>query len=181
MPVERIESKIYLIRGQKVMLDRDLASFYGVKTKALNQAVQRNLARFPEDFMFQLTWQEAFSLRSQFVTLNNQHDSPRKPKETSKRGKHIKYLPYVFTELGGAMLSSVLRSQRAIEINIMIVRAFVRLRGFLSTHKKIAEKLKKLEKKGQKHGAEIQTIFNVLRRLMSPSEKPVRHIGFRPD
>ena len=115
---ERIENKIYFIRGQKVMIDRDLAELYGVETRVLNQAVRRNLDRFSEDFMFELTWVEAKSLRSQIVTLNNGS------KVSSKRGEHIKYLPYVFTEQGVAMLSSVLNRKRAIYVNIQIMRTF---------------------------------------------------------
>lgn len=114
IPQERIESIIFLIRGQKVMLDVDLAVLYGVKTRTLNQAVKRNAERFPEDFMFQLTWDEVRCLRSQIVILKD---------DEKKRGKHIKYLPYAFTEQGIAMLSSVLRSKRAIQVNIMIVKS----------------------------------------------------------
>ena len=118
VPVERITSKIYLIRGMKVMLDRDLAELYGVETKVLKQAVRRNIKRFPEDFMFELTKSEEKSLRSQIVTL--------------KRGQHAKYLPFAFTEQGVAMLSSVLNSERAIEVNIQIMRAFTQLRQMLA-------------------------------------------------
>ncbi len=130
--VEVITTKILGIRGRKVMLDRDLAKLYGVEVKALNQAVKRNIKRFPEDFMFQLSWEDAESLRSQIVTLNSVKI------KTSQRGRHIKYLPYVFTEQGVAMLSSVLNSERAIQVNILIMRAFTKIREILLTHKELA-------------------------------------------
>jgi hypothetical protein len=140
------------------MLDRDLAELYGVQTRALVQAVKRNLKRFPEDFMFQLTWDEAEQLsRSQFVIL--------------KRGKNIKYLPYAFTEQGVAMLSSVLHSDQAIEVNIAIVRAFVRLREILSTHKDLARKLDELERKLGKHDDKFAVIFEAIRQLMAPARR----------
>ena len=135
IPVERIEKAILLIRRQKVMLDADLAALYGVETRVLVQAVKRNLERFPEDFMFQLSKEEADFLRSQIVTLKR------------GRGQHSKYLPYVFTEQGVAMLSSVLRSPRAIKVNIEIMRAFIRLRKMLASHAELAQKLDALEKK----------------------------------
>ena len=172
VPAERIESKIYLIRGKKVMLDRDLAELYKVKTFVLNQAVKRNIERFPEDFMFQLTKEELKFLRSQFVILKNNGY------KTSKRGKHTKYLPYAFTEQGIAMLSSVLRSRRAIQVNIAIMRTFVRLKQVLSTHKELAKKLKELEQKTDKHDMEIQAIFEAIRKLMTPPKKTKRKIGF---
>ena len=134
VPQEIIETKIVFIRGKKVMLDKNLAQLYGVETRALNQAVRRNIARFPEDFMFQLTKEEAEELlRSQFVTL--------------KRGQHYKYLPFAFTENGVAMLSSVLNSERAIKVNIQIMRTFTRLREMLMTHKDLKEKIEAMEKK----------------------------------
>lgn len=175
--VERIENRIYLIRGQKVMLDRDLAVLYGVRTKALNQAVMRNLERFPKDFMFQLRWEEVRHLRSQFVTLENDEELIDNQKK-SRQGKHQKYLPYVFTENGVAMLSSVLRSKQAIMINIQIMRTFTKLRRILSTHKNLAQKFKELENKLGMHDIEIQGILNALRQLMAPEEKPKRKIGF---
>ena len=165
---KRIESKIYLIRGKKVMLDRDLANLYGVKTKALNQAVKRNLNRFPEDFMFQLTMQEA----SRFINPS------RSQSVTLKRGLNIKYLPYVFTEQGVAMLSSVLKSEKAIEVNIVIMRVFVKIKELLSTHKELAQNLDKLEQKVQKHDVEIHAIFDAIRKLILPEEKPRHKIGF---
>jgi ORF6N domain len=145
IPVERIEKAILLIRGQKVMLDQDLAELYSVPTKVLNQAVKRNLGRFPDDFMFQLTAKEGAALRSQIVTL--------------KRGQHRKYLPYAFTEQGVAMLSSVLNSDRAIEVNIAIMRAFVRLRKILATHKDLARKLDELERKLGDHDAKFHLVL----------------------
>ncbi len=162
---EVINNKIFIIRGRKVMLSTDLAILYQVETKALIQAVKRNLERFPEDFMFQLTWKEADSLRSQIVTLK-------------KRGSHIKYLPYAFTEQGVAMLSSVLKSRRAILVNIAIIRAFVILREALSAHKELALKLRELEFKVGNHDEEIKIILDAIRQLMKEEEKPKRGIGF---
>lgn len=160
---EVIENKIYLIRGRNVMLDKDLAGLYGVETKNLNLQVKRNIKRFPEDFMFQVTKEE--NLRLQFAT-------------SSYGGR--RYLPYVFTEQGVAMLSSVLNSERAIEVNIAIMRAFVKLRQILSTHKELAHKLNELERKTEKHDMEIQGIFEAIRQLMAPPpEKPRRIIGFK--
>ncbi len=167
----KIASMILYVRGHKVMLDRDLAQLYGVPVKALIQAVKRNLKRFPADFMFLLRATEAKTLRSQFVTLKKRG-----------RGQHSKYLPYVFTEQGVAMLSSVLRSSRAIEVNIAIMRAFVRLREILSTNTELARKLRELENKLEKHDAEIQAIFEAIHKLMKAPEpvpdKPKRRIGF---
>ena len=158
-----IEHKILMIRGHKVMLDRDLARLYGVPTKVLIQAVKRNKSRFPDDFMFQLNEVEFHNLRSQIVT--------------SKRGGR-RYLPYSFTEQGVAMLSSVLRSERAIQVNIAIMRAFVKLRKILSTHKELAHKLSQLERKIEKHDVEIKAIFDAIRELMTPPKKPRKRIGF---
>jgi hypothetical protein len=160
----RIAQTICLLRGQKVMLDFDLAALYGVATKALNQAVKRNADRFPPDFVFQLNKEEAQSLRSQFVTL--------------KRGKHLKYLPYAFTEQGVAMLSSVLKSGRAVKVNIAIMRAFVKLRETLETNRELARKFLELEKRVGKHDTEIAAIIEAIRQLMTPPEKPRREIGF---
>lgn len=164
VPVEIIEKKILLIRGEKVMLDSDLAGLYEVSVKVLNQAVKRNTGRFPEDFMFQLTKEENESLRSQFVTLKK------------GRGEHRKYLPYVFTEQGVAMLSSVLNSERAINVNIVIMRAFVKLREMLSSHKGLARKLNEMEKK---YDAQFKVVFDAIRELMIPPPKPGRKIGFK--
>jgi phage regulator Rha-like protein len=153
-----------MVRGNKVILDADLAELYGVETRVLKQAVRRNKKRFPADFMFELTKEENQSLRSQNVIL--------------ERGKHSKYLPFAFTEQGVAMLSSVLNSERAIEVNIEIMRAFVRVREMLGAHRELATKLKELENRIQYHDEEIQTIFEAIRQLMTPPEKPRKKIGF---
>lgn len=160
VPVERIEKSILLIRGQKVMLDKDLADLYGVKTKVLNQAVTRNLKRFPDDFMFCLTRQEVANLKSHFVT--------------SSWGGTRK-LPRVFTEQGVAMLSSVLRSERAIQVNIEIMRTFVRLRRMLAGHEELARKLAALEKK---YDRQFKVVFDAIRELMAPKRPKGRSIGF---
>ena len=162
--LDQIEQVILLIRGHRVMLDRDLAALYGVETKNLNKAVQRNLDRFPSDFMFQLTADEAECLRFQFGTL--------------KRGQHFKYLPRVFTQEGVAMLSSVLRSSRAIQVNITIMRVFVRLRETLALHKELAYKLAELERKMEGHDISIRTLFDAIRVLAAPPAKPSGEIGF---
>lgn len=168
IPIERISSKIYLLRGEKVLIDRDLAELYAVETKRLKEAVNRNLTRFPDDFMFQLTSSEYNSLRSQFASL--------------KRGQHSKYLPYAFTEQGVAMLSSVLNSVRAVQVNIAIMRAFVQMRKFLQSSDALAKKLNELEKetkkKFAKQEAEIKLIFDAIKELMIEKEKPKRKIGF---
>lgn len=162
---ERIESSIFLIRGHKVMLDSDLAGLYGVATKVLVQAARRNKERFPPDFMFQLSRQEFRILRSQTVTSN-----------TGSGGR--RYAPYAFTEQGVAMLSSVLRSKRAVLVNIQIMRAFVKLREMLATHRDLARKLAQLEKRIEGHDEEITAIFEAIRQLMEPPEKPGKRIGF---
>ena len=168
IPDANIEKKIMLIRGQKVMLDSDLATLYDVETKALNRAVKCNLARFPADFMFQIDLMEADALlrsRRQIGTL--------------KRGQNIKYLPNVFTEQGVAMLSSVLHSQRAIKVNVAIMRVFVRLRSMLAGHAELAKKLAELEHHIQHHDQQIQSIFQAIRKLMMPPPEPPRKpIGF---
>jgi hypothetical protein len=167
VPVELIERKIYLIRGQKVMLDSDLAGLYGVETFNLNKAVKRNIDRFPEDFMFQLSKEEANSLRFQIGIS----------REKGRGGR--RYLPFVFTEQGVAMLSSVLRSKQAVHVNIAIMRAFVKLREILSINKELARKLAQLERKIEKHDEEIKVIFDAIRQLMSPPESKEQKIGFR--
>ncbi len=139
------------------MLDKDLAEMYGVKTKELNKAVKRNKERFPEDFMFQLTKKEAVNLRFQIGT--------------SSRGGR-RYIPYVFTQEGVAMLSSVLNSKRAIQVNIAIMRAFVKLREVLLTHKDLAQKLEELERKYQLHETDIQVIFEAIKKLLEPPDEP---------
>ena len=162
VPIEMIERKIYLIRGQKVMLDSDLAELYGVSTKVLIQAVKRNIKRFPSDFMFQLKNQEVINLRSQIVTSSLEHGGRR-------------YLPYVFTEQGVAMLSSVLNSERAVEVNILIIRAFVKLREMIASNKELAKRLDELEKK---YDAQFKVVFDTIRQLMAPPETKKRKIGF---
>lgn len=162
-----IEDAIFLIRGQKVILDRDLAALYGVTTSNLNKAVKRNPDRFPGDFMIQLTAEEAEALRFHSGTL--------------KRGQHYKYLPHAFTEQGVAMLSGILRSHRAVQVNVAIMRAFVRLREALSLHKELAHKLAELERKIESHDAGIHSLFEAIRQLMAPTpppEEPKREIGF---
>jgi hypothetical protein len=166
IPVEVIERKIYLIRGHKVMLDSDLAELYGVSTKRLNEQVRRNDKRFPEDFMLQLSPEEAESLRSQNATLK------------TGRGQHRKYLPYAFTEQGVAMLSSVLNSDRAIEVNIQIMRTFVKLREMIASHKDLAKRLDELEKKYDK---QFSIVFEAIRQLMIPPERKPKKIGFLRD
>jgi phage regulator Rha-like protein len=162
MPVEIIEKKIYLIRGNKILLDSDLAELYGVEVKQLKRQVRRNINRFPEDFMFELQKEEYESLRSHLGTL--------------KRGEHAKYLPYAFTEQGVAMLSSVLNSDRAIEVNVQIMRTFVKLREMLSTHKDLARKLADMEKK---YDSQFKIVFDAIRQLMKPDEPKKKPIGFR--
>jgi hypothetical protein len=165
IPSGRIVQSIHALRGHKVILDSELAELYGVATKALNQAVKRNRERFPEDFMFRLTVDETSKLnRSQFVTL--------------KRGENLKYRPYAFTEQGVAMLSSVLRSERAVKVNIAIMRAFVALRESLETNRELARKFAELQKHVGKHDEEIAAIIDAIRQLMAPPEKPRREIGF---
>jgi hypothetical protein len=162
---ERVEQAILLLRGQKVMLDRDLAALYGVETKSLKRAVRRNSDRFPPDFMFELTAEEAQSVRCQFGTLQT--------------GLHFRYLPYAFTEQGVAMLSSVLQSPRAVKVNIAVMRAFVRLRETLSLHKELAHKLTELERRIESHDTSIQSLFEAIRQLMAPPTPAQRKpIGF---
>lgn len=180
IPIERIEQKIFIIRGQKVMLSFDLAALYQVEPRILIQAVKRNIQRFPKDFMFQLTWEEASFLMSHFVT--SKMESPvllRSQFVILKRGQHIKHLPFAFTEQGVAMLSSVLRSPRAIRVNIVIMRTFVRLRAMLAKDKMLAEKMEGLEKKYEKHETQIQSIFDAIEQLTEHSSSSIRKIGFK--
>jgi ORF6N domain len=160
IPVERIEKAILLIRGEKIILDSTLAEMYGVETKQLKRAVRRNINRFPSDFMFELTKEEFDGLRYQFGTSN--------------RGG-ARYRPMAFTEQGVAMLSSILNSNRAIEVNILIMRAFVRLRGMISTHKELLRKLEDMEKK---YDEQFQVVFEAIRQLMTPPERERKKIGF---
>jgi phage regulator Rha-like protein len=166
VPEERIENMIYLIRGRKVMLDVHLARLYKVSTKRLNEQVKRNKRRFPFDFMFQLTEKEAENMRSQFATSN--------------RGGR-RYCPFVFTEQGIAMLSSVLNSERAVDVNIAIIRTFVEMRRILSGQRQIAVKLKELERRTDKNDSDIQVVFEAIRRMLSIEEKPKKRIGFVVD
>ncbi len=164
-----IESKIYLIRGQKVMMDSDLAEMYGVETKRLKEQVKRNIDRFPEDFMFELTSEEAEAFsRSQFATL--------------KRGYNIKYLPYAFTEHGVLMLSSVLRSKQATEVNIRIMRVYSKMKELLMLNKDILLKLEKLESASDKHDKDIKIIFSYIKKLIEqPVKEKTSRIGFKKD
>lgn len=178
--VEKIEHKIYLLRGRKVMLDIDLAKLYWVPTKRLNEQVRRNIERFPEDFMFRLSWDELECLRSQFATLKN-GGSLAKISKKDARGRHVKHLPYAFTEEGIAMLSSVLRSRRAVQMNILIMRAFVRIRQFVANHQALAEKFKELETRVDKHDSQILSIVEAIKEMIKIPEKPKRRIGFVVD
>jgi len=164
---ERIVDKIHLVRGQKVMIDNDLAELYGMETKRLKEQVKRNMERFPAHYMFELTQKENESLRSQNATL--------------KRGTHSKYLPYVFTEHGVLMLANVLKSGRAIEMSIKVIDVFVKLREMLLTHKDILLKLEVLEKQVVKNSEEIQAIFSALKQLLHPPREARKRIGFKPD
>jgi hypothetical protein len=164
--IEQIERSIYLIRGHKVMLDHELADLYGVSTKALKQAVRRNLDRFPSDFMFELTKKEFANLRSQIVT------------SSSPQWGGLRYSPMAFTEQGIAMLSSVLRSKRAVQVNIAIMRVFVRLREITATHKELARKLEDLENRLGEHDEQFKVVFDAIRTLMLPPERPKKKIGF---
>ena len=167
IPVERIEKNIFIIRGQKVMLSNNLAELYGVETRVLIQAVKRNINRFPKDFMFQLSEIEFENLKSQFVI--------------SSWGGARRSRPYAFTEQGVSMISSVLKSQRAVQVNIQIMRTFVKLREILSTHKELAQKLKELELKVDAHDGKIQAIFKAINQLIAPPAKPKKKIGFTID
>jgi phage regulator Rha-like protein len=161
IPVERIERCILVIRGERVMLDSDLAELYGVETRRLNEQVRRNPSRFPVDFMFQLTPEEVENLRSQFAT-SSEHGGRR-------------YLPFVFTEHGALMLANVLNSERAAQTSVQVVRAFVRLRQMLASNAELSRKLEALEKK---YDAQFKIVFDAIRQLMSPPAKPKREIGF---
>ena len=166
IPIKHIEKKILFLRGEKVMLDRDLAELYEVTTFNLNKAVKRNLGRFPEDFMFQLREEEFIALRFQIGMS----------KQTGRGGR--RYLPYAFTEQGVAMLSSVLRSKRAVQVNIEIMRTFARLRQMIVSNKELARRLAELEKK---YDRQFKVVFDAIRELMTPPKTPVRRIGFQRD
>jgi ATP-dependent Clp protease ATP-binding subunit ClpA len=170
LAVEALASRIQLIRGQRVMLDADLAALYGVETKRLNEQVRRNATKFPADFMFQLTAEEFDALRSQFATLK------------TGRGQHRKYLPYAFTEHGALMAAMVLASPRAVEVSVYVVRAFVQLRDLLAGNKELARRLKDLERRLERrlddHDQAIAAILDAIRQLMRPPDPPKRPIGF---
>lgn len=170
IPEESIQSKIYLIRGQKVMLDRDLAELYDVETKYLKRQVRRNIERFPEDFMFEITKEEYASLRSQFGTL--------------KQGEHSKYLPLVFTEQGVAQLSSVINSKRAIAVNIQIIRLFTKMREMLLNHKELLQELENIKQKIGANSNDIELIFTYLKQLEKAKQEELeqklrRQIGYK--
>jgi len=165
VPVGLIETRILLIRGQKVVIDADIAKMYGVTTKRLNEQVKRNKNRFPVDFMFQLTSEEKNE-----VVANCDH---------LKSLKYSSYLPYVFTEHGTIMLASVLNSQRAVDASVYVVRAFVHLRQILSSNKELAQKLKELELKIEGHDEQIRDIIQAINQLILPPDKPKRQIGFQ--
>ncbi|MGD1047207.1 MAG: ORF6N domain-containing protein [Candidatus Krumholzibacteriaceae bacterium] len=169
VPTERIEQTILLIRGEKVILDVDLAALYGVTTKRLNEQVRRNRDRFPGDFSFHLTNKEVTALRSHFATSNGPRGGRR-------------YLPIAFTEHGAIMAASVLNTPRAVEMSVFVVRTFVRLRAFLATHKELAEKLAELERRLSTHDEQIVAIIDAIKRLMaSPAPSDQRRIGFKSD
>lgn len=165
VPIAQITHAIHFLRGQRVLLDADLAALYEVTTGALNQAVRRNRARFPADFMFRLTTREEERLKSQTVIS-----------KTGRGGR--RHLSYAFTEQGVAMLSSVLNSERAVKVNIAVMRAFVKLRETLETNRELGRKFSELEKRVGQHDGEISAIIDAIRRLMTPAKKPVREIGF---
>ncbi|MDD4888926.1 MAG: ORF6N domain-containing protein [Phycisphaerae bacterium] len=198
-PDEKIAGMILLLRGERVMLDRDLAELYGVATKALNRAVKRNLDRFPADFMFQLTWEEAMSLISQFsisssseavgqdsrsqnVTLKGAAEPSRRRFGTLKRGANPKYRPYAFTEHGAIMAANVLNSPRAVQASVFVVRTFVRLRRMLLQNAELAAKLAELERKFDKHDGQIVALIQAMRQLMAPPPEPPRkRIGYQSE
>jgi hypothetical protein len=186
IPSEQIALRIRHFRGEKVLLDFDLAPLYGVEVKVLNQSVKRNRERFPNDFMFQLSDEEARLLRSQLSALENRQSSENKGAgrnwsqfvTSSRKYRGTKYRPYAFTEQGIAMLSSVLNSTRAVKVNIAIMRAFVKLRWALATNRELARKFSELEQRVDKHDEEIAGVLDAIRQLMTPPEKPRREIGF---
>ncbi|MGB7541189.1 MAG: ORF6N domain-containing protein [Burkholderiales bacterium] len=175
---ENVAPLIFLVRGEKVLLSQHLAGLYGVSVGALNQAVRRNIERFPDDFMFQLSKEEFESLKSQIVT-SNRGARLRSQNVILKRGEHIKYLPYAFTEQGIAMLSSVLRSSRAVEVNIAIMRTFVQLRRLMDSNRNLARRIEALEKR---YDEQFATVFDAIKRLIAEDDsrktRPKRGIGF---
>ena len=163
IPIERIEQKIYVIRGERVILDSDLAAVYGVETKVLNQSVRRNLKRFPADFMFQVTKDEYTNLRSQIVTSSVDNYGGRR------------YLPYVFTEHGALMAANIINSERAVDASVQVVRAFVKMRNMLASNAELAKKIESMEKK---YDSQFKSVFDAIKRLMLPPDKPKGSIGF---
>jgi hypothetical protein len=177
--LERIAGRILRLRGENVMLDADLAALYGVSTSVLNQAAKRNLDRFPADFMFRLTRDEARALGARLDSRMDSDDSSSRSRIVIlNRGANVKFLPHAFTEQGVAMLSSVLSSPRAVRVNIEIVRAFVRMRQVLASHADLAKKLDDLE---QRYDRQFRAVFDAIRALMREPERPSRPMGFRPD
>ena len=168
IPDELVMNKIYIIRGQKVILDRDLAKLYNVDTKHLKEAVKRNIARFPEDFMFEMKKEELENWRSQFATS-----------KSDKQG--LRYSPFCCTEQGVAMLSGILNSETAIRVNIQIIRVFIKMRELIMTNKDILLQLEKMERKLTKHDEDIILIFQYLKKLLTPPQLPRQRIGFRKD
>jgi hypothetical protein len=166
IPDEVVMSKIYMVRDQKVMLDRDLAELYGVETKVLKQAVRRNMARFPEDFMFEMTKEELENWRSQFVTSKEDRQG-------------LRYMPFCFTEQGVTMLSCVLSSERAIHVNIQIIRIYTRIREMLMAHKDVFIRVEQAEKQLLKHDQKIELLFNYLSKFIEKEEQPRTEIGFK--
>ena len=183
IPIQRLAQAIFVIRDQKVMLDYELAALYGVEARALNQAVKRNANRFPADFMFRLSGEEMESV-SQFVIPQvsrregREHPNSSQFVMSSRKYRGKRYRPYAFTEQGVAMLSSVLNSERAVKVNIAIMRAFVKLRQTLETNRELAQKFADLERRVGKHDEEISAILEAIRQLMGPPEEPGREIGF---
>jgi hypothetical protein len=168
IPDQIVVNKIYLVRGQKVMLDRDLSELYGVATKRLKEAVRRNINRFPDDFMFEMTVEELTNWRTQFATSKSDRIG-------------LRHSPFYFTEQGVAMLSSVLNSETAIAVNIQIIRAFTKMREMILTHKDILLQLEKIETKLTGHDEDIALIFQYLKQLLNPPQPPRRKIGFRKE
>ena len=179
VPLERIEASIHEIRGLRVVLAHDLAGLYGVSTKALNQAVKRNRDRFPDDFMFQLTWNEVESLRAQSA-VSSDGVASRSQFVTLKKGRNIKYLPYAFTEHGAVMAASVLNARRAVEVSVFVVKAFIRMRRMLADQRQFALRLAEIESKLAAHDQSIKVVFDAIRQLMKKPEPypPPRKIGF---
>ena len=175
---EKIAPLVHYLRHEKVILDSDLAELYGVETRVINQAAQRNSDRFPSDFMFQLTENEMEILRSQIVTSKNAEPSLRSQSAILKRGQHRKYLPYAFTEQGVAMLSSVLRSPRAVEVNIAIMRTFVQLRRLMDSNALLAEKIDALEAKYAEHDQHFLIVFDAIKQLIATPAPPAKELGF---